>query len=103
MLDNRLKLVLGKFISKTQHAFMEGRLRLDASLIVNEVIDSNRKSKERPVLCKFEIEKASNHVDWSFFCYRLWEKWALEIWESERLVIFLLFIWTYRWVPRLSR
>ena len=66
VLANRLKLVLGKLISKVQHTFVEGRQILHASLIVNEVIDSVLKSKERVVLCKLDIEKAYDHVDWTF-------------------------------------
>ena len=58
--------MLGKLISKVQHAFVEGRQILHASLIVNEVIDSVLKSKERAVLCKLDIEKAYDHVDWVF-------------------------------------
>ena len=36
----RLKLVVGKVVSKAQNAFEEGRQILDAALVANEVIDS---------------------------------------------------------------
>ena len=68
VLSNRLKLVLGKLISKVQHAFVEGRQILDASFIANEVIDTVLKSNERAVLCKLDIEKAHDHVFWDFLC-----------------------------------
>ena len=39
---------------------------LNASLIANEVIDSIRKRKERGVLCKLDIKKAYDHINWNF-------------------------------------
>ena len=64
VLANRLKTVLGKLISRVQHAFVEGRQILEATLIANEVIDSALKSNERAMQCKLDIEKAYDHVDW---------------------------------------
>ena len=66
MLANRLKLVVGKVVSKAQNAFVEGRQILDVALVDNEVIDSILKSNEGTVLCKLDIEKVYDHVDWSF-------------------------------------
>ena len=88
VLANRLKLLLGKLISKVQHAFVEGRQILDASLIANEAIDSVLKSKVRAVLCKLGIERAYDHVDWAFLFSVIgkmgfgekwigWVKWCL--------------------------
>ena len=45
---------------------MEGREILDASLIANEVIDSMLKKKEKGVLCKLDIEKAYDKINWNF-------------------------------------
>ena len=44
---------------------MEGRQILDASLIANEVIDSMLK-KGKGVLCKLDIEKAYDKINWNF-------------------------------------
>ena len=45
---------------------MEGTQSLDTSLIANEVIDSMQKRKERGILCKLDIEKACDQINWSF-------------------------------------
>ena len=66
VLTDRLKLLVGKVVSKAQNAFVEGRQILDAALVANEVINSILKSHEGAVLCKIDIEKTYDHVDWSF-------------------------------------
>ncbi|RVW50222.1 Threonine--tRNA ligase, mitochondrial 1 [Vitis vinifera] len=66
VLANRLKKVMGKVVSSAQNAFVEGRQILDAALIANEAIDSMLKSKESGVLCKLDIEKAYDHLNWNF-------------------------------------
>lgn len=45
---------------------MEGRQILDAVLIAYKAIDSILKNNECGLLCKLDIEKAYDHVDWSF-------------------------------------
>ncbi|RVW12371.1 putative ribonuclease H protein [Vitis vinifera] len=66
VLANRLKKVVGKVISKAQGAFVEGRQILDAVLIANEAIDSTLKNNESAILCKLDIAKAYDNVDWTF-------------------------------------
>ena len=61
---------------------------MDASLIANEVIGSMRKRKEKGVLCKLDIEKAYDRINWSFLLRVLqnmgfgwkwvrWIKWCI--------------------------
>ena len=70
-LANRLKKVMGKIVSKSQNAFVEGRQIIDASLIVNEAIDSMQRSGGGGILCKLDIEKEYDHVNWSFLLWLL--------------------------------
>ena len=66
VLANRLKRVVGKVISEAQNAFVEDRQILDAALFANEVVDVMLRRKESGVLCKLDIEKAYDHLDWDF-------------------------------------
>ncbi|RVW92931.1 LINE-1 reverse transcriptase-like [Vitis vinifera] len=66
VLANRLKKVVGKVVSTSQNAFVRGRQIFGASLIANEVIDSWQKRKEKGLICKLDIEKAYNSINWKF-------------------------------------
>ncbi|KAL6333963.1 hypothetical protein AAG906_000014 [Vitis piasezkii] len=68
VLANRLKKVVGKVVSKSQGAFVEGRQILDAMLIANEAIDSVLKNNESGILCKLDIEKAVVEGDFLSGC-----------------------------------
>ena len=66
VLANRLKKEMGNVVNKAQNAFMEGRQILDASLIANEVIYSMVRRKEKGILCKLDVEKAYDKLNWKF-------------------------------------
>ncbi|RVW59937.1 LINE-1 reverse transcriptase-like [Vitis vinifera] len=59
---------------------------LDASLIANEVIDSWKKRGEKGLICKLDIEKAYNSVNWKFLMRVMQKmgfgvKWREWIWS----------------------
>ena len=74
VLANRIKRVMRLIISQSQNAFVEGRQILDAVLIVNEVVDSTLRRKEKGILCKLDIEKAYDHIRWDFLLQTLKRK-----------------------------
>lgn len=66
VLENKLKIVWEKIVSKTRNAFIRGRQILDLVLIANECLDSQFKSSEPGVLRKLDLEKVYDHVSWDF-------------------------------------
>jgi hypothetical protein len=80
VLANRFKSVLGKIFSNTQNACIGGQQILDSMLITNECVDSQIRSGDPGLLCKLDLEKAYDHVNWDFLLYLLHhcgfgEKW----------------------------
>ena len=58
--------MVGFLDSDFQHAFVEGRQILDVVLIENEAIDSKMNDNLRGIICKLDIKKFNNHVNWNF-------------------------------------
>jgi len=83
ILASRLRKVIGKSVGPRSHAFIKGHQILDASLIVNECINSYLKLKQPGVLSKLNIE-AFDHGTWDFLIVILekmgfpskWRRWV---------------------------
>lgn len=76
--------MIGGLVSGHQNAFIKGRQITDAALIANEVLDCQLKSGKPGILCKLDVEKAFDKLNWSYLLAILkkmgfgnrWLKWV---------------------------
>jgi hypothetical protein len=83
VLANKLREVLGSLLSPSQNAFIQSRQIQDSGLIANESLDSQVNSGIPRLICKLDLEKAYDHVNWKFLMYLMercgfgakWRNW----------------------------
>lgn len=83
VLASRMKKVMGKLIGESQATFVKKRNILDGVVILNELIEDARKSKESRLFVKVDFAKAYDSVEWEYLFEMLramnfpkvWIKW----------------------------
>ncbi|XP_058742528.1 uncharacterized protein LOC131615026 [Vicia villosa] len=71
LLAARLRSVVGKLVSNNQTAFIPGRNISNGVLIVNEVLDLDKRERRSCMVLKVDFEKAYDKVSWNFVRYVL--------------------------------
>ncbi|XP_047268842.1 uncharacterized protein LOC124898822 [Capsicum annuum] len=82
-LAERLKKVIAGLVKKHQMVFIKGRQIMDAALIASECVDTKTIGEVAGLICKLDIEKAFDHVNWDYLLNILkqmgfgdrWLKW----------------------------
>ena len=83
LLAKRLKSSLHMVVSESHNAFFVGRQILGSGLVAHECVSSRLRENCHGVICRLDIEKANDNVNWSILLYLLeqvgfgpkWRKW----------------------------
>lgn len=78
VLDRRLSKILGEVIRECQHAFVGDRQILDTVMAANETVDDLMAAKRDGLVCKLDMEKVYDHVNWNFVDYML-SRWGFGV------------------------
>ncbi|XP_047258787.1 uncharacterized protein LOC124890986, partial [Capsicum annuum] len=78
-------------------AFIKGRQIMDTVMIANELLNSRVKSNQPGILCKLDIQKAYNHLNWSFLVNIVlkmgfgtrWIKWIKQCISTVRFSVLI--------------
>lgn len=97
VLAGRLQKIFPSIISSFQGTFVHGRQILDGVLIANEYIYSRHKNKTPGLVCKINLEKACDRVEWNFLSYLMsrmgfGSKWRRCVLEGVSLAHFSILV-----------
>ncbi|XP_060190615.1 uncharacterized protein LOC132619869 [Lycium barbarum] len=78
-------------------AFIKGRQIMDAVLIANECVESRQRSQKPGILCKLDIQKAYDHLNWNFLVQMLqkmgfgarWIRWIKQCISTVRFSVLI--------------
>lgn len=87
--------MVDKLVDAQQMTFIKNRQIMDAILIANEIVNLRITQGKAGILCKLDIEKAYDHVNWKFLlkmlaCLGLGRRWIQWIKFSGSSFAFLL-------------
>lgn len=80
VLARRMKVVMGKVVGEAQTAFIKGRNIIDGVVILNELIEKAKKSKDCRLILKVDFAKAYDSIDWNYVLQMLRSLNFPEIW-----------------------
>lgn len=97
VLVERLERVMHKLVDRQQMAFIKNRQIMDAVLVANKCVDSREKDKQAGILCKLDIQKAYDHLNWAFLMNMLqrmgfssrWRRWIKQCISTVKFSILI--------------